>query len=60
MVTIKHNVNIRKERMNAVTKMPKTIEITREDYDLLDVEQDTTYHIIEEDGTVTIRKGVNR
>lgn len=39
---------------------PIIIEITREDFDLLDVEENVTYHIAEEDGTVTIRKGVNR
>lgn len=39
---------------------PSTIEISREDFDLLDVEADETYHIIETDGTVTIKKGVNK
>lgn len=51
-------------KLNGLKSEKKPIEpvttISREDYDLLDVEQDTTYHIIEEDGTVTIRKGVNR
>ena len=36
-----------------------TIEISREDFNLLDVEDDVMYHIIEEDGTITIKKGVN-
>lgn len=39
---------------------PAIIEISREDFELLDVEQDATYHIIEDDGTITIRKGENK
>ena len=39
---------------------PSTIEISREDFELLDIEEDVMYHIIEEDGTITIKKGVNR
>lgn len=42
-------------------KEPLTIEISREDFDLLDVETDgTIYHIVENDGTITIKKGENR
>lgn len=41
-------------------KAPSTIEITREDFELLDVEEDVMYHIIEEDGTITAKKGENR
>lgn len=37
-----------------------TIEISREDFDLLDVEEEVIYHIVEEDGTITIRKGENK
>lgn len=37
------------------------VEITREDFNLLHVEEDgVIYHILEEDGAVTIKKGVNR
>lgn len=39
---------------------PEIIEISREDFDLLDVEQDAIYHIIEDDGSITIRKGENK
>lgn len=39
---------------------PSTIEISREDFDLLDVEENAIYHIVEEDGTITIRKGENK
>lgn len=39
---------------------PETVEISREDFDLLDVEQEVIYHIFEEDGTVTVRKGENK
>lgn len=41
------------------SKTSLVVEITREDFDLLDVEDDVVYHIIEEDGTTTIKKGVN-
>lgn len=38
----------------------KSICITREDFDLLDFEEENiTYYITEEDGTVTVRKGEN-
>lgn len=39
---------------------PEIIEISREDFDLLDVEKEVIYHIVEEDGTITIRKGENK
>ena len=42
-----------------INPKPTVIEISREDFDLLEVEDDVTYHIIEEDGTITIRKGAN-
>lgn len=48
-------------RLNNV-EQPKKIEIiviTREDFEMLDVEQDVIYHIYEEDGTITIKKGKN-
>lgn len=37
----------------------EVVEISREDFDLLEVEQDVLYHIFEEDGSITVRKGVN-
>lgn len=38
----------------------KSIHITREDFDLLDFEEENiTYYITEEDGTITVRKGEN-
>lgn len=49
-----------KEEQFEPNKTPSTIEISREDFELLDVEEDVMYHITEEDGTITIKKGVNR
>lgn len=48
-------------KLNGVTQPKKIeiIEITREDFEMLDVEQDVIYHIYEEDGTMTIKKGIN-
>lgn len=37
----------------------ENVNISREDFELLDVEQDVIYYIFEDDGSVTIRKGVN-
>lgn len=38
----------------------KTLEITAEDFNLLDVEDENTiYYIINEDNSVTIKKGEN-
>lgn len=61
-------MGIKEKMMNAegVTRKdfePKRIEpieISREDFDLLDVEEEVIYHIVEEDGTITIRKGENK
>lgn len=49
-------------KMNHVKEKetPSLIEISREDFDILDIEQDVMYRIIEEDGTITMKKGVNR
>lgn len=42
-------------------KEPLVVEITREDFNLLHVEEDgVIYQILENDGTLTIKKGVNR
>lgn len=42
-------------------KQLKTLEITAEDFALLDAEdEDTIYYIIAEDGSVRIKKGENR
>lgn len=39
---------------------PKDVCIAREDFDLLDVQEDNAvYHIYEEDGSITTIKGVN-
>ena len=40
-------------------KYTQTIELSREDFDLLDVEDEVIYHIYEEDGTMTVKMGVN-
>lgn len=48
------------QRRQAMLAPPETkrVEISREDYDLLDVtDVNTIYTIIEEDGSVTVRKG---
>lgn len=38
-----------------------TEEITREEFDLLDMQDDNTiYYILEDDGTITIVKGENK
>lgn len=59
----KNKARLRKLGLNEADFKPKkeeTITISREDFDLLDIEQDVLYNIIEEDGTITIKKGVNR
>lgn len=38
----------------------ETITLTREDFNLLDAEENVTYNILEEDDSVTIKKGTNR
>lgn len=38
----------------------ETITLTREDFNLLDAEENVTYNILEEDGSITIKKGTNR
>lgn len=57
------------ERLNRVGLSPaafepkkveavRTVQISREDYDLLDVtDENTIYYIYDEDGMVTVRKG---
>lgn len=43
-----------------VHEPPKDVRIAREDFDLLDVQEDNTvYHIYEDDGSITTIKGVN-
>lgn len=50
-----------KEESFEPKREPSTIEISREDFDLLDVEEDgAMYYITEADGTITIRKGENK
>lgn len=42
-------------------KQPEIINISREDFDLLDATADNTiYYITEPSGTVTVKKGDNR
>lgn len=54
--TAEEKNNIQK---NNVAVQTDTVDISREDFELLDVEQDVMYRIIEENGTVTFRKGEN-
>lgn len=50
-----------KEESFEPKREPSTIKISREDFDLLDVEEDgAMYYITEADGTITIRKGENK
>lgn len=50
---------LKKRGIDAFEPKESTIEISREDFDLLDVEEEVIYHIVEEDGTITIKKGRN-
>lgn len=43
----------------AKPKPMEVVEITREDFDLLEIEQEVIYYIFEEDGSITVRKGEN-
>lgn len=65
-MTEKQIERIRKAGLNPSDFKPKpkepvhvsSLHITREDFDLLDVQDENViYYIIEEDGAVTVRKG---
>lgn len=52
---------LKKEDFLPKPKQPEIINISREDFYLLDATADNTiYYITEPDGTVTVKKGDNR